>query len=108
MKSLQSFGVFAAPLTAASFLANVAHACPMCFSGGNSNSSAFVIGSLFMMGVPVTALGILVTLAYRRIKVADERNAAGLGPRKPIVVTPPVANEAHGSNSTSQLTAIAK
>jgi hypothetical protein len=49
----------------------VAHACPMCFTGGNSNSMAFVWGSLLLMFVPTAAIGTLVYLAWRRIRDID-------------------------------------
>ena len=49
----------------------VAHACPMCFSGNNSNQSAFLYGSLFLMIVPVTAIGSLLYWAYRRTKALE-------------------------------------
>jgi hypothetical protein len=54
----------------------VVHACPMCFNGKDSNSDAFLYGSLFLMFVPVSALGGLAYWAYRRIKAADSHNAA--------------------------------
>ena len=52
-------------------LANVAHACPMCFNGNNSNQAAFLYGSLFLMIVPVTAIGSLLYWAYRRSKALE-------------------------------------
>ncbi len=64
----------------------VAHACPMCFSGNGINQGAFFWGTIFMMVVPVVTLGTLVYHAWRRIMAIDEHNAAGLEPRKPIVV----------------------
>ena len=54
----------------------VAYACPMCFDGGNSNQSAFLYGSLFLMIVPVTVLGGLGYWAYRRIRAAEARDRA--------------------------------
>lgn len=54
----------------------VAYACPMCFDGGNSNQSAFLYGSLFLMIVPVTALGGLGYWAYRRMRAAEARDRA--------------------------------
>ena len=56
----------------------VAYACPMCFDGGNSNQSAFLYGSLFLMIVPVTALGGLGYWAYRRMRAAEARDRAQL------------------------------
>ena len=60
---------------AAAVLPRVAHACPMCFNGADSNSQAFVYGSLFLMVVPVTAIGSLVYWAYRRIRDAESAGA---------------------------------
>lgn len=50
---------------------SVAWACPMCFSGGNSNTKAFMWGSLFLMIVPTSVMGTLGYLAYKRIKAID-------------------------------------
>ena len=50
-------------------LASPAYACPMCF-GGN-NESAFLYGSLFLMVVPVTAIGSLLYWAYRRTRAIE-------------------------------------
>jgi hypothetical protein len=50
---------------------SAAFACPMCFTGNNSNQSAFLYGSLFLMAVPVIAIGSLVYWAYRRIRAAE-------------------------------------
>jgi hypothetical protein len=52
-------------------LASVAHACPMCFNGTGTNQMAFVYGSLFLMFVPVTAIGTLLYLAYKRTKALE-------------------------------------
>jgi hypothetical protein len=49
----------------------VARACPMCFSGNGTNQSAFLYGSLFLMIVPVTAIGSLLYWAYRRTKALE-------------------------------------
>lgn len=43
----------------------------MCFNGADSNSQAFVYGSLLLMFTPVTALGGLAYWIYRRMKAAD-------------------------------------
>jgi hypothetical protein len=51
-------------------------ACPMCFTGGNSNSQAFVWGSLLLMFVPVTAIGSLLYWAYRRAQAGEPRHPA--------------------------------
>lgn len=69
----------AAPLVAVGFvvlvtwplLASVARACPMCFNGNGNNQSAFLYGSLFLMIVPVTAIGSLLYWAYRRSKALE-------------------------------------
>ena len=50
----------------------IAHACPMCFAGGNENTDAFLYGSLFLMIVPTATLGGLGYWAYRRIKAIDD------------------------------------
>ena len=50
---------------------SVARACPMCFSGNGTNQSAFLYGSLFLMFVPVTAIGSLVYWAYKRSKALE-------------------------------------
>jgi hypothetical protein len=47
-------------------LSSVARACPMCFNGNNMNQAAFLYGSLFLMIVPVVAIGSLLYWAYRR------------------------------------------
>jgi len=67
----QWFSARIAPVVAlmVSALPGVAHACPMCFNGDNSN--AFVVGSLFLMVVPTTALGGLGYWAYRRIRAHE-------------------------------------
>ena len=70
-------------------LPQVVHACPMCFTGGNSNSKAFVWGSLFLMFVPTAALGTLGYLAYRRIKAID----AAYEPQPPEPAGPSVEPE---------------
>ena len=61
---------------------SVVLACPMCFSGGNSNSKAFLWGSLLLMFVPVIAIGLLVYWAYRRAQAKNDaasvRDAAEL------------------------------
>lgn len=59
----------------AMFVANtpsVAHACPMCFAGGEQNQDAFLFGSIFLMVVPVLSLGGLGFWAYRRLKAIDD------------------------------------
>jgi hypothetical protein len=50
----------------------IAHACPMCFAGGEQNQEAFLFGSIFLMVVPVLSLGGLGFWAYRRIKAIDD------------------------------------
>jgi hypothetical protein len=60
-------------LLVTSWLPAVVHACPMCFNGKDSNSDAFLYGSLLLMFVPVTALGGLAYWAYKRIKTADSQ-----------------------------------
>ncbi|HKU43602.1 MAG TPA: hypothetical protein VJR89_35810 [Polyangiales bacterium] len=52
-------------------LPNVALACPMCFTGNNSNQSAFLWGSLFLMFVPTATLGALAYWAYRRMRAQE-------------------------------------
>jgi hypothetical protein len=49
----------------------IAHACPMCFAGGEQNQDAFLYGSIFLMITPVLALGGLGYWAYRRITAID-------------------------------------
>ncbi|HET8935924.1 MAG TPA: hypothetical protein VFN67_20895 [Polyangiales bacterium] len=49
----------------------IAHACPMCFAGGDQNQDAFLYGSIFLMFTPVLALGSLGYWAYRRITAID-------------------------------------
>jgi hypothetical protein len=66
---------------AAVWLPRAAHACPMCFNGANSNSQAFVYGSLLLMFVPVTAIGSLVYWAYRRIRAVEN---PAQGPATPL------------------------
>ena len=62
---LGAFGLFVASTPA------IAHACPMCFAGGDQNQDAFLYGSIFLMIVPVMSLGGLGFWAYRRIKAID-------------------------------------
>jgi hypothetical protein len=50
----------------------LAFACPMCFGGNNQNQEAFLYGSLFLMIVPVTAIGSLLYWAYRRYRAWEE------------------------------------
>jgi hypothetical protein len=59
-------------LASAWLVPQVALACPMCFSGNGQNQSAFLYGSLFLMFVPVTAIGSLVYWGYRRYRAWDE------------------------------------
>ena len=63
---------------AAIVLPNVAHACPMCFDGNNTNADAFLYGSFLLMGVPVVAIGGLAYWAYRRITTTDRADSAHL------------------------------
>ena len=70
---LERLSVAAPALAIGLLLAGVAHACPMCFNGNNSNQSAFLYGSLFLMIVPVTAIGSLLYWAYRRSKSLEVR-----------------------------------
>jgi hypothetical protein len=44
----------------------------MCFAGGNQNQDAFLYGSLFLMVVPVSAIGGLAYWAYKRIRAAED------------------------------------
>ena len=62
---LSTFLVFVASTPA------IAHACPMCFAGGDQNQDAFLFGSIFLMVTPVLSLGGLGFWAYRRIKAID-------------------------------------
>jgi hypothetical protein len=59
----------AAVLVVSAVLPGVAHACPMCFSGDNSD--AFVAGSLLLMFVPTIVLGGFGYWAYRRIRAHE-------------------------------------
>jgi hypothetical protein len=68
----------------ASLVPHVALACPMCFGGNNQNQQAFLYGSLFLMIVPVTAIGSLLYWAYRRYRAYDEPPAQ---PKAPHVAT---------------------
>jgi hypothetical protein len=63
--------VLAAAAATWPLFASIAHACPMCFNGNGNNQSAFLYGSLFLMIVPVTAIGSLLYWAYKRYKAAD-------------------------------------
>ena len=53
-------------------LPGAVHACPMCFNGGDSNSQAFLWGSLFLMLVPTVAIGSLLYWAYRRTRALEQ------------------------------------
>lgn len=68
-----SHRVFSALVAAVSWslAAGSAHACPMCFNGNGTNTNAFVVGSLFLMVVPVTAIGTLLYMAYKRTKALE-------------------------------------
>ena len=59
-------------LVGAWLVPQVALACPMCFSGNGQNQSAFLYGSLFLMFMPVAAIGSLVYWGYRRYRAWDE------------------------------------
>jgi hypothetical protein len=50
----------------------LALACPMCFGGNNMNQDAFLYGSLFLMVVPVAAIGSLLYWAYRRSRALEQ------------------------------------
>ena len=52
-------------------LPEIAHACPMCFNGNDQNGTAFLWGSLFLMIVPVVAIGSLLYWAYRRTRALE-------------------------------------
>jgi membrane protease YdiL (CAAX protease family) len=67
----RGFSLLAAAFAAWPALSSVAFACPMCFNGNNTNQSAFLYGSLFLMIVPVTAIGSLLYWAYRRSKALE-------------------------------------
>jgi hypothetical protein len=69
-----------AVLVAWPLLATVARACPMCFNGNGNNQSAFLYGSLFLMIVPVTAIGSLLYWAYRRSKALEAPPVAPSAP----------------------------
>ncbi len=66
--ALERLSVSAAALAVGLLLSSAARACPMCFNGNNTNQSAFLYGSLFLMIVPVIAIGSLLYWAYRRSK----------------------------------------
>jgi hypothetical protein len=66
----------------------LAFACPMCFGGNNQNQEAFLYGSLFLMIVPVTAIGSLLYWAYRRYRAWDEPSEPPKAPHE--VGTAPV------------------
>ena len=53
-------------------LPQLAHACPMCFNGNDSNQGAFLWGSLFLMFVPTVAIGSLLWWAYRRARAFED------------------------------------
>jgi hypothetical protein len=63
-------------------LPGVVHACPMCFNGNDQNGTAFLWGSVFLMIVPVTAIGSLLYWAYRRTRALEAP------PRPPAPVAP--------------------
>ena len=67
-------------------LPGVVHACPMCFNGADSNSSAFVYASLFMMIVPTVAIGSLLYWAWRRIRALEQ--APEVPPAPPTLEAP--------------------
>jgi hypothetical protein len=81
-----SLSVWALAL-AAWLVPHVAWACPMCFSGNGVNQSAFLYGSLFLMFLPVTAIGSLVYWGYRRYRAWDEVELAP-EPKAPHVAQP--------------------
>jgi hypothetical protein len=81
-RAAERLSVSAAALVVGLLMSGVAHACPMCFNGNNSNQSAFLYGSLFLMIVPVTAIGSLLYWAWRRSKALE-------APRPPA---PPAAD----------------
>jgi hypothetical protein len=64
-------GSAAAAMAGWASLPGLARACPMCFAGGEQNQDAFLYGSIFLMVVPVTAIGGLVFWAYKRIKASE-------------------------------------
>lgn len=76
---------------AAAALPRVAHACPMCFNGADSNSQAFVYGSLFLMIVPVTAIGSLAYWAFRRIQAAENASPGDQELEEALAETQPPA-----------------
>lgn len=57
------------------FLSGIAHACPMCFNGNQNNQTAFLYGSLFLMIMPVSAIGSLVYWAWKRYKALELASA---------------------------------
>jgi cytochrome c-type biogenesis protein CcmH/NrfG len=68
----------------------VVRACPMCFSA-DSNQSAFLYGSLFLMIVPVTAIGSLLYWAYRRARAQEEADQPPHQPPRQASNAPHVA-----------------
>jgi hypothetical protein len=71
---------------------HVAFACPMCFSGNGVNQSAFLYGSLFLMFLPVTTIGLLVywvSVRYRAYnKPSDGASEPNERPKAPHVAAP--------------------
>jgi len=78
-----AFSIIGATAAAWLLFASVAHACPMCFNGNGTNTNAFVVGSLFLMIVPVTAIGSLLYWAYKRSKALETPPTLPRPPARP-------------------------
>ena len=60
-----------------SLLPTVVHACSVCTAGReDENASAFLLSTLFMSLLPLTAIGTLVYVLWRRIKKLEAETLA--------------------------------
>jgi hypothetical protein len=60
-----------------SLLPTVVHACSVCTAGrDDENATAFLLSTLFMSLLPLTAIGTLVYVLWRRIKKLEAETLA--------------------------------
>jgi hypothetical protein len=66
-------------------LPTVAHACSVCTAGRDEeNATAFLLSTLFMSLLPLTAIGTLVYVIWRRIQKLEAENltSSQVAPRR--------------------------
>jgi len=52
---------------AAWLVADIAHACPVCFDANESNRTAFIVTTIFLSLLPLTMVGAIVLWIRQRL-----------------------------------------